>query len=262
MDRFWSWLGLNLGKHWIAVLLVGGMRHARARLRHDEARVLDRPEQLPQQERPGLQGQRRVPEALRRRGDGHARHDGSRAHRRRAVHRRRHHSSGQDVADEIHASHQVLNVVTPLTALQWNDKLVKGPNGDVTQSVAGKILAGRPRRVIRRRRVRRRATRRRSRPSQRINAIPVAQRTLDNPSTSTSCSTTTRCRTIRSRSARRSCRSSPTPATRRWSCGCSATSRSRTKARPPTSCTADGADAALRPRARSPPPARPRCSRT
>ena len=39
----------------------------------------------------------------------------------------------------------------------------------------------------------------------------------------------------RSRSARRCCRSSPTPGTRRWSCACSATSRSRTKARPPTS---------------------------
>jgi len=25
MHRFWSWLGLNLGKHWIAVLLVGGI---------------------------------------------------------------------------------------------------------------------------------------------------------------------------------------------------------------------------------------------
>ena len=23
MHKFWSWLGLNLGKHWIAVLLVG-----------------------------------------------------------------------------------------------------------------------------------------------------------------------------------------------------------------------------------------------
>src|SRR5882724_12047108 len=45
------------------------------------------------------------------------------------------------IADEIRASHQALNVVTPLTALQWNDNLVKGPGGDVTQSVAGKILA-------------------------------------------------------------------------------------------------------------------------
>ena len=25
MDKFWAWLGLNLGKHWIAVLLVGGL---------------------------------------------------------------------------------------------------------------------------------------------------------------------------------------------------------------------------------------------
>ena len=25
MRRFWSWLGLNLGRHWIVVLLVGGI---------------------------------------------------------------------------------------------------------------------------------------------------------------------------------------------------------------------------------------------
>src|SRR5262249_23144679 len=37
---------------------------------------------------------------------------------------------------------KVLGVVTPLTALQWNDNLVTSPTGDVTQSVAGKILAG------------------------------------------------------------------------------------------------------------------------
>src|SRR5882724_724144 len=43
-------------------------------------------------------------------------------------------------AREIDASNRVLNTVTPLTAMQWNDELVKGPNGDVTQSVAGKLL--------------------------------------------------------------------------------------------------------------------------
>src|SRR5260370_32482724 len=45
------------------------------------------------------------------------------------------------VSDKINASGMVLNVVSPLTALQWNDKLVTGRQGDVTQSVAGKILA-------------------------------------------------------------------------------------------------------------------------
>ena len=38
MHKFWSWLGLNLGKHWITVLLVGGDRHRRPRLRHHQAR--------------------------------------------------------------------------------------------------------------------------------------------------------------------------------------------------------------------------------
>jgi predicted RND superfamily exporter protein len=25
VQRFWSWLGLNLGKHWIAVMVIGGI---------------------------------------------------------------------------------------------------------------------------------------------------------------------------------------------------------------------------------------------
>ncbi len=35
----------------------------------------------------------------------------------------------QAIADRINASHQVLDVVSPLTALQWNDNLVQRPEG-------------------------------------------------------------------------------------------------------------------------------------
>ena len=55
---------------------------ARARLRHHQARVRHRPGQLPQQERPGLQGQRRLPGPVRRPGDAHRRHDGRGPHGR------------------------------------------------------------------------------------------------------------------------------------------------------------------------------------
>ena len=149
VQKFWRWLGLNLGKHWIIVLVGRRAGHRRARLRHHEPEVLDRPGQLPQQERPGLQGQRRLPEALRRRGDGRARHDGQGPHRQRAVHPRRTSRSGHASSKQLHDSGKVVNVVTPLTALQFNDALVRSPAGDPTQSVAGKILLGasRPRPV-------------------------------------------------------------------------------------------------------------------
>ena len=84
------------------------------------------------------------------------------------------------VAAKIRASGQVLSVVSPLTALQWNDNLVSSPSGDITQSVAGKVLAGD-------------LTRTKSKAAQtvrtasalatvaRINAIPKARRTFANP---------------------------------------------------------------------------------
>ncbi len=59
--------------------------HAGAGRGHPEAGVRDRPGRLPQHDRPGLQGQRRLPGPLRRRGDAHRHHDGPRSHRRRAL---------------------------------------------------------------------------------------------------------------------------------------------------------------------------------
>ena len=86
MHKFWSWLGLNLGKHWIVVLTIGAVLTVGSRLRHHQARVLHRPGQLPQQERSGLQGQRRVPAPVRRPGDADARDHGRGSHRERALH--------------------------------------------------------------------------------------------------------------------------------------------------------------------------------
>src|SRR3954447_23901417 len=84
------------------------------------------------------------------------------------------------VAAKINESPNVLGVVSPLIALQWNDNLVKGPNGDVTQSVAGKVLAED---LAREKTKAGQAARNKSALAtiSRINAIPVAQRTLDNP---------------------------------------------------------------------------------
>ena len=86
MHKFWSWLGLNLGKHWIVVLTTRRGADRGTRLRHHEARVLHWAGQLPEQERSGLQGQRRVPAPVRRPGDAHARDHGQGSHGQRAVH--------------------------------------------------------------------------------------------------------------------------------------------------------------------------------
>ena len=67
--------------------VVGGPRgHRRARLRHHQARVRDRPGQLPQQDRSGLQGQRRLPGPVRRPGHAHRGLHGRGPHGRRALH--------------------------------------------------------------------------------------------------------------------------------------------------------------------------------
>ena len=143
MRKFWSWLGLNLGKHWIVVLAIGAVLTVGLGLRHHQARVLDRSGQLPQQERPGLQGQRRLPEPLRRRGDAHPRHDGQGPHGRRALHARRTSASGRPsrsscaatstIAQRRHPAHRARSSTTTSCS---------SPTGDPTQSVAGKILLG------------------------------------------------------------------------------------------------------------------------
>ena len=114
MQKFWSWLAVNLGKRAGIVVDRRPADHGRPRLRHHQARVRHRPGQLPQQGRGGLQGQRRLPGPLRRPGHAHAGHAGRgphvvdlftpenlakwtshrrRAPRRRRPHRRRRHAA-------------------------------------------------------------------------------------------------------------------------------------------------------------------------
>jgi hydrophobe/amphiphile efflux-3 (HAE3) family protein len=179
VHRFWSWLGLNLGKHWITVLLVGGIitvglgfGTTKLKFSTDQSNYLNKSDQV-YKDNVAYQklfgGEAMV--TLVTMDPGHTvaelfTPDGI--------------SQWTKMSDQIHASHQALSVVTPLTALQWNDSLVKGPNGDVTQSVAGKILAGD---LGREKSTAGQAARNASAVAtiSRINAIPVAQRTLANP---------------------------------------------------------------------------------
>jgi uncharacterized membrane protein YdfJ with MMPL/SSD domain len=178
VDKFWSWLGLNLGKHWIAVLLVGGvltlgLGYGTTKLEFstDQGNYLNRSDQV-YKDNVAYQklfgGEAMI--TLVTMDPGHTVAE---------LFSPADIAQWNAVAKKINASPNVLGVVSPLTALQWNDNLVTGPNGDVTQSVAGKILAGD-------------LAREKSRAGQaarnasalatvsRINAIPVAQRTLTN----------------------------------------------------------------------------------
>ncbi|HEY5011765.1 MAG TPA: MMPL family transporter [Acidimicrobiia bacterium] len=179
MHKFWSWLGLNLGRHWIVVLLVGGIvtvglgfGTTKLAFSTDQSNYLNKTDQV-YKDNVAYQklfgGEAMI--TLVTMDPGHTVAE---------LFTPAGNAQWTQVADKIKASHTVLSVVTPLTALQWNDNLVKGPNGDVTQSVAGKILAAD-------------LGREKSRAGQaarygasvttinRLGAIPVATRTLDDP---------------------------------------------------------------------------------
>ena len=144
MQRFWSVLAVQLGKHAGLVSVIGLRRHPRARARDHPARVRDRPGQLPQQGRPGLQGQRRLPGPVRRPGDAHRHHDGRGPHGRRAVHRRRIAPSSQKFHDDVaRRPATVHGVITPLTIAEFADSLVQSPDGNPTTSIAGRRAADR-----------------------------------------------------------------------------------------------------------------------
>jgi uncharacterized protein len=179
VHKFWSWLGLNLGKHWLAVLLVGsiltvGLGYGITKLKFstDQSNYLNKSDQV-YKDNVAYQklfgGEAMVTLVTMDPG-----HTVAELFTPSGI------KQWADVAHKIDASHQVLGTVTPLTALQWNNSLVQGPKGDVTQSVAGKILAGD---LARDKSKAGQAARNASALATiaRINAIPVAQRTLDNP---------------------------------------------------------------------------------
>jgi hydrophobe/amphiphile efflux-3 (HAE3) family protein len=84
------------------------------------------------------------------------------------------------VEDDLNKSKGIVGVISPRTIMEFSDSLVQSPSGDPTQSVAGRALLN--------------ATARDPSPEgqearnadagttlQRLNAVPQAQRTLDNP---------------------------------------------------------------------------------
>ncbi len=179
MHKFWGWLGLNLGKHWLAVLLVGGLLTAgfgfgatRLKFSTSQDNYLNKSDQV-YKDNVAYQklfgGQAMV--TLVTMEEGHTvaelfTTDGIR--------------QWTALENRIRDAHVALDVVSPLTALQWNDNLIKSPGGDPTTSVAGKALAGA---LFREKTPAGQAARQADATEtlRRITAIPVAQRTIDNP---------------------------------------------------------------------------------
>ncbi len=84
------------------------------------------------------------------------------------------------VERQLRQSGEIKVVVSPLTALQFNNSLVSSPTGDPTQSVAGKVLLDSEARDPSPTSLAARNTDA-VKTLQRLNAVPSAQRTLTNP---------------------------------------------------------------------------------
>ncbi len=179
MRAFWSWLGLHLGKHWIVVLMVGGLLTlvfgfgmTKLEFSTSQDNYLNKSDQV-YKDNVAYQrlfgGQAMATLVTMDRG-----HDVASLFTPDAI--ARWHAVEQKIRD----SHKVLDVVSPLTALQWNDNLIKSPNDDPTQGVAGRILTG----ALTREKSPAALTTRQTDATKtlaRLTAIPTAQRTIDNP---------------------------------------------------------------------------------
>jgi hypothetical protein len=141
MHKYWSWLGLNLGKHWLAVVAVGtlatvalGLGATRLEFSTSQENYLNKSDQVYEENlvyQRAFGGQAML--SLVTMDEGHTVAElftPENIEKWRVAERR------------IRDSGKVLNVVSPLTALEWNHNLVRSASGDPTQSVAGRALAG------------------------------------------------------------------------------------------------------------------------
>ena len=179
MHKFWSWLGLNLGKHWIVVVTVGavvtvvlGYGTTKLEFSTGQENYLNKSDQV---YKDNVAYQKLFGgEAMVTLVTMHPGHTVEELFDTAGI------NQWLAVDRDIQNSHKVLNVVTPLTALQWNDRLIQSPSGDPTQSVAGKILFGGIQRATGAK-AKAERTADGLRTVTRLSAIPVAQRKINNP---------------------------------------------------------------------------------
>ena len=179
MHKFWGWLGLNLGKHWIRVLVIGtvvtvvlGYGITNLKFSTGQDTYLNKSDQVYKDSvayQKLFGGEAMLTLVTMDKG-----------HTVKELFTPDNIAQWKAIEKRLHDSGQVVNAVTPLTALQFNDALVLGPNGDPTQGVAGKILLdGVARATTPKDAAARNADA--ATTLTRISAIPVAERTLDNP---------------------------------------------------------------------------------
>ena len=141
MHKFWSWLGLNLGKHWIVVLTIGavltaGLGYGITKLEFSTGQdsYLNKSDQV-YKDSVAYQhlfgGQAMLTLVTMDKG-----HTVSELFTPEGV------RQFQAVEKRLRGNGHIANVVSPLTALEYDDTLVRSPSGDPTQSVAAKILLG------------------------------------------------------------------------------------------------------------------------
>ena len=179
MHKFWSWLGLNLGKHWIIVISIGaittialGYGITNLEFSTGQDSYLNKSEQVYKDSvayQKLFGGEAMV--TLVTMDKGHTVNELFTANNI---------AQWNSVSKQLHDSGKIVNTVTPLTALQFNNALVLGPGGDPTKGVASKILLDG---VARAKTPADAAARNADTAATltRVSAIPAAERTLTNP---------------------------------------------------------------------------------
>jgi uncharacterized protein len=179
VHKFWGWLGLNLGKHWIAVLSIGavitvilGYGITNLKFATGQDSYLNKSDQVYKDSvayQKLFGGQAMLTLVTMDKG-----------HTVNELFTPKNIAQWNAIEKKLRDSGEIINTVTPLTALKFNDALVTGPNGDPTQGVAGKVMLDA---ITREPSAAGKATRQADAAATlaRITAIPVAERTLDNP---------------------------------------------------------------------------------
>jgi hydrophobe/amphiphile efflux-3 (HAE3) family protein len=179
VHRFWGWLGLNLGKHWIVVLAVGGLITVvlgygitNLEFATGQDSYLNKSDQVYKDSvayQKLFGGQAMV--TLVTMDEGHTVEE---------LFTPENIAQWNSVEKELRDSGKIVDVVSPLTAMEFNDALVNSPTGNPAESVAGKILLAATEREPT---AEGKATR--SADSavtlERLTAVPADERTLDNP---------------------------------------------------------------------------------
>ena len=179
MHKIWGWLGLNLSRHWIIALLIGavttvglGFGATKLEFSTGQENYLNKSDPVYKDSvayQTTFGGQAVI--ALVTMDPGHKVNE---------LFTAANIALWKAAEREIRDSHRVLDVVSPLTTLEWNDALVKGPGGNPQAGVAGKIITGElARDASKNGKAARFADGNVT--LKRVTAIPVAQRTIDNP---------------------------------------------------------------------------------